>query len=262
MKSVSPPIVKSADRALDVLELLARTGRAMPHRGIAAALEIPKSSLTQLLRNLEARGYLAFTPGPDTYVLGEAVFALAQRGRRGFDLAAFAQPLVERITRLTEESSSLNLLREGQVERVCGADSSQLLHYAMKLGARAPLYAVSSGKAILAFLPAARRDACLSRMKFEKLTPRTITSVTALKRELQRVAAAGVAYSIEEHTQGIVGVAVPVLDSGGHAIGAFNVAMPAVRYDEAHRRVIVAALRDAARELATEVNDSGPRHGV
>ncbi len=262
MKSSGPALVKSADRALDVLELLARKGRAMSHTDIAVALAIPKSSLTQLLRNLQARGYLVFTPGPNTYTLGEAVFALAQRGRQGFDLAALAQPLVGRITRLTEESSSLNLLREGQVERVCGADSSQLLHYAMKLGARAPMYAVSSGKAILAFMPAARREAYLSRVKFEKLTPKTITSVAALKRELQRVAAAGVAYSIEEYTPGIVGVAVPVLDSGGHAIGAFNVALPAVRYEEAHRRAIVAALRDAAKELEAEIKHSAPSHGV
>ena len=62
-KSVS---VKSADRVLDLLELLTRRGKAMSHTELSLALGIPKSSLTQLLRNLTDRGYLLFSPGRDT----------------------------------------------------------------------------------------------------------------------------------------------------------------------------------------------------
>lgn len=50
--------VKSAARVLDILELLASSGRAMTHAEIGRRTAIPKSSLTQLLRNLAERGYV------------------------------------------------------------------------------------------------------------------------------------------------------------------------------------------------------------
>ncbi|MGQ0543715.1 MAG: IclR family transcriptional regulator [Betaproteobacteria bacterium] len=255
MKSGELPVVKSADRVLDVLELLARQGQPMSHTEIAAALGIPKSSLTQLLRNLCARQYIASPPGAQAFAIGPAVFTLAQRGRRGRDLAAIAQPLVEQITRETDESSSLNLLREGEIERACGADSPQALTYSMKLGSRAPVHAVSSGKAILAFLPPQQRDRCLSKVSFERVTPRTIVSMRRLMSVLRQVAAEGVAYSFEEFTPGIVGVAVPVLDQQGHAAGALNVAIPSVRYDEALRLRAIKSLRQARRALEAELRD-------
>lgn len=254
MKSSSLGFVKSADRVLAVLELLARKAQALSHTEIAAALGIPKSSLTQLLRNLSARAYIASAPGANTFALGPAVFALAQRGRRGRDLVALTQPHVEQITRETGESSSLNLLREGEIERACGADSPHALTFSMKIGARAPLYAVSSGKAIMAFLPPAERDRHLSKLAFARITPRTIGSSRRLLSELRRAAADGVAYSFEEFTPGIIGVAVPVLDQRRYPIGALNVAIPTVRYGEATRRRVIESLRIAARSLEAELH--------
>jgi len=254
MKSETLGFVKSADRVFDVLELLARQAQALSHTEIAAALGIPKSSLTQLLRNLCARAYLASAPGANTFAVGPAVFALAQRARRGRDLVALAQPLVEQITRETGESSSLNRLRGEEVERACGADSPQALTYSMKVGSRAPLYAVSSGKAILAFLPPAERDRYLSKLTFARITPRTIGSSRRLTSELRRAAIEGVAYSFEEFTPGIVGVAVPVSDQRRYPIGALNVAIPTVRYGEATRLRVIESLRIAARSLEAELH--------
>lgn len=253
MKSPTPTFVKSADRVLDVLELLARKAPALSHTEIAAALGIPKSSLTQLLRNLCARAYLASAPGANTFALGPAVFALAQRGRRGLDPVALAQPLCEQITRETGESSSLNLVRDGEIERACGANSPQALTYLMRVGSRAPLYAVSSGKAILAFLPPAERNRYLSKLTFARITPRTTGSSRRLMSELRRAAIDGVAYSFEEFTPGVVGVAVPALDQRRYPIGALNVAIPTVRYGEATRLRVIESLRIAARSLEAEL---------
>ncbi|MGO9700841.1 MAG: helix-turn-helix domain-containing protein [Xanthobacteraceae bacterium] len=43
MRSSNAPTVKSADRVLDLLELLCSTGHPMTHTEIASALSIPKS---------------------------------------------------------------------------------------------------------------------------------------------------------------------------------------------------------------------------
>ncbi|RYZ00913.1 MAG: MarR family transcriptional regulator, partial [Comamonadaceae bacterium] len=64
-------MVKSAFRVLDLLELLAGTGRAMTHSELARRSGIPKSSLTQLLRTLVQRGYVDQVPESLQFQLGE-----------------------------------------------------------------------------------------------------------------------------------------------------------------------------------------------
>ena len=82
LEDESSGVVKSADRVLDVIELLARWGREMSHTEIADTLEIPKSSLTKLLKNLTARGFVEFVPLTKGYRLGEALIKINDSRRR------------------------------------------------------------------------------------------------------------------------------------------------------------------------------------
>jgi len=246
--------VKSADRVLDLLELLSRKSKPLSHTELAAALGIPKSSLTQLLRNLLGRGYLKFSPGANTYELGAAFFALNRRGRTGLDYAALARPILERLTAATHESSSFNLYRRDYVERVCGVDSPQVLTYRMTPGTRFLLHSSSAGKAVLAALPASERERFLSRTRLEPRTEATVKSVAELRRQLARAAKEGVAYSYGEHMPGVSAIAAAVRASDGAPLGAVNVAIPAIRFDRALRercvRELLAARDALERELA------------
>jgi DNA-binding IclR family transcriptional regulator len=249
--------VKSADRVLDMLELLSRRGKPMSHTDIATALGIPKSSLTQLLRNLTGRGYLALVPGPNTYQLGEALFALLRQGREGLDIVGLARPILEKLTAATNESSSLNLYRGNEVERVCGVDSPQGLTYRMTIGARYPLYSSSGGKAVLAALPKKECERYLARVRLARHTEATVKSVADLRRELARVASEGVAYSRGEHTPGIVTVAAVVRRADGYPLGALTVVAPSVRFDQRLQAICERAIKAAAAALERELQAGG-----
>jgi DNA-binding IclR family transcriptional regulator len=245
-------VVKSADRVLDIFELLAQKARPMSHTEVALALGIPKSSLSQLLANLVSRRYLTLDQAKGSYELGEGLKRLVVQQNRTSSLPEMAQPLCDRITRMTGESSSLNMRREDRVERVCGSNSTQQLTYSMKMGELAPLYAVSSGKAILAKLDQDALNAYFSTVQFASITKHTITSVSKLRRDINEVRKSGVAWSFEEYTPGIIGVAVAVCHEE-QPVGAFNIALPSVRDDPQHRREMVSALRDAASILEKEL---------
>lgn len=221
--------VKSADRVLDLFELLGRWDREMSHTEIAEALGIPKSSLTLLLRNVVMRGYVEFSPATKGYRLGEAFARLARQSDRQFDLVACAQPVLAKITATLGESSALNRLKGQQAEVVATVLSPQRLLSHMRLGDLAPLYATSGGKALLAFLPEEMQNEYLSGVRFERITPKSITTVSALRREIETIRRTGLAYSFEEFTPGIVGVASAVLGPSGHPLASLNIAMPAIR---------------------------------
>jgi DNA-binding IclR family transcriptional regulator len=119
----------------------------------------------------------------------------------------------------------------------------------MRLGDLAPLYATSGGKIILAHMPESRRDEYLDRVSFEPITANTLSSATELRRQLDKIRREGIAYSLEEFTPGIIGLAKAVLGEDGEALGSLNVALPAVRYNPRAQAVITDALDEAVTEL-------------
>lgn len=250
--------VKSAERVLDILELLASTGRAMTHAEIGRRTGIPKSSLTQLLRNLAERGYLEAVEGSLAFRLGDGAFAVARRGARTRELVDIARPHMEKLTASTGESSGLSLLNDDMAERVCSVDSTQAVLYAMHVGVRAPLYANSGGKIFLAWMTSAEREAYFSRVKLVALTGETILSLATLRRQLQRIRTEGIARSIGEFTPGIVGVAAPILDIHGHVFASVGVALPAARFDDTRSKSITQALHTCAMAIAGQVDRRDP----
>lgn len=228
----------------------------MSHTDIAMALGIPKSSLTQLLRNLTGRDYLAYVPGPNTYALGPSFFALLRQGHDGFDIVAAARPILDTLTAATNESSSFNLYRDGYVERLCGVDSPQGLTYRMTVGTRYPLYSSSGGKAVLAALPEKERERYLGRVRIERRTDATVKSVAELRRELAKIVKEGIAYSRGEQTPGIVAIAAAVRRPDGYPVGALTVVTPSIRIDAALQALCIRALKAAARALERELQAS------
>jgi len=131
---------------------------------------------------------------------------------------------------------------------VASAISTQALSYTMKVGARAPLHAVSAGKIVLADLaPDALKD-FFAGAALTPATPRTIRSKARLRREIAKARAAGYAYSHEEFTPGITAIAIAVRPAGKFA-GAVNIAVPTVRFTGDREAQFREALRLAARAI-------------
>lgn len=245
--------VKSADRVLDLFELLGRWDREMSHTEISAALSIPKSSLTLLLRNLVGRGYLEFSSHTKGYRLGQAFSILAQQSGRDFDLVACAEPILKKITSTLGESSALNCLKGKKVEITATVVSPQRLVSHMRVGDMAPLYATSGGKVILAHLSDELQKEYLATVRLEPISPKTIRTIDTLKREIEMARKTGLAYSFEEFTSGIVGIATVIPGPPGRPMGALHIAMPAVRSNpevlDRAGQVLLRAAKDLARQI-------------
>ena len=249
MSDTSQASVKSADRVLDLFELLAHAGREISHSDIAETLQIPKSSLTQLLKNLIARGYVETTASGRGYRLGATLLRLSHSAGQARDLVAQVDAFLADITRDTGESSALSQRKGDQAEVMATVLGPARLVTHMRLGDLAPLYATSGGKAILAHMPKEDLDDYLGRVRFTAATPATLRSAKALRLQLVRVRDTGFSYSHQEWTPGIVGIGVAVLDGVGNPLGAINVAIPAIRFDSSSQAKAEAALRRVTDDL-------------
>jgi len=125
------------------------------------------------------------------------------------DLIALAQPILSSLTAATHETSALNVRKGDEAEVIATKLSPQRLISMMRLGDRSPLYATSSGKVILASLAEDRLDAYLARVRLQSIAAQTLTSRSALRKEIEVVRSAGFGRAVEEFTPGVVGLAVP-----------------------------------------------------
>jgi DNA-binding IclR family transcriptional regulator len=104
---------------------------------------------------------------------------------------------------------------------------------------------------LLAFLPAAEREALLESLDPRPMTPATLTDLGELRAQLDEVARRGTAFSAGERVTGAVGVSAPVFDAGGSVVAALSVLGPESRIDDAKLREFEKSVRSTA-EAITE----------
>jgi DNA-binding IclR family transcriptional regulator len=245
---------RAANRIVDILELLAASVDGLPLREVSARLRAPKSSLLPLLRALTARGYLAqgrageYRLGPRALDLG-AASAPAHR-----ELVELARPALVALMRRTGETVFLGTLSSDRasIVYVDKVESDHIIRYASGVGDRRPLYAASSGKAILAFLPAEEREEIVKSLSLARHTARTVTSLPALRASLEEIRRAGVCVTVDELVAGASGIAAPIFERYGRVVGACAIGGPTARV-RPRLRTLAAEVKDTARTLSAQL---------
>ena len=87
-------------------------------------------------------------------------------------------------------------------------------------------------------------------MPLPRLTKNTITSVTALIKELNLIRRRGYSVDDQEAIEGVRCVAVPIISPEGDLLAAMAVQGPAVRMTDAQLKRAVPMLRTAAEQIA------------
>jgi DNA-binding IclR family transcriptional regulator len=245
--------IKSASRVVEILELLAESRHGMKHKDIAEGLCIPKGSLTKLLANLVDRRYLTFEPASRVYKLGSRVLALADSYLSSLDIVQTAQPIVRMLVEKTGESCSLAVLDGNAALVVHRQYGIQPMSYRLQIGARIPLYATASGKALLAYWSKEDIETYLSSVELKPLTHATITDPAALLRELETIRAEQIAYCHQEQFEGLAAMAAPVFRRDGSVSASLALIYLNVRSGSLKGPEVKDALRAASEELSTRL---------
>ncbi len=285
--SERPVRVKSADRSLDLLELLAAHPEGVTFAEVVRELGLPKSSAHGLLQTLIARRYAEVAADGRRYRLGPKAGALAGSYQERHGVLSRARAALWDIAIATGETVRLAQLDEGAVvyhavetgsRRPESIDSLRLI--ALPALYRPPHHS-AAGRAILAWLPSdtvaalyehglrlapAALDVPAARFSAatgDRLTPlwpspsnpglraaRPITSMAELQWELEEIRTLGYAHDAERLTAGVHEVAVPVFDAG-RPVASLALSVPSPGLDASRLRALVAILRRAAAEISS-----------
>ena len=246
-------LVQSVDRALTVLDILAKRGVAGVTE-IAAELGVHKSTASRLVAVLEGRGFVEQLADRGKYRLGFGIVRLAGALTVQRDLAHESRRACEALAADVGETVNVAILDGDRVINISEVRGSGAVAVQTWVGQSTPAHATSSGKVLLAHLPEPDLEGLLGR-ELQRYTERTITDLDALARELDVVRERGWACTVEEFERGLNAVAAPVRDHDGSVVAAISVAGPSYRLLEADFPDVAVRVLQAAAEFGRRLGN-------
>ncbi len=244
MQPAPTSFLRTADRALHVLQQFRRPGQRLTVSELAERIDVHRSTASRLVSTLLARGFLEREAGGESLHLGPEAVRLGAIAIAGSELLTGARPVLARLAETTGEAVTLAVASGGRVLTVAEADGRHFVSSRDWLGVDTDAHCTADGKVLLAF-----GALTLAAGALAQLTPETITDAGELAQVLQQVRSRGFATSHGELERGLHGIAVPVCD-GERCVAALCISGPEYRLgDGALTDVFAPALAVAAGEL-------------
>ena len=245
--------VKSLEKGLEMLALFRGAGRTLRVTEVAAELGIPVSTAHRLLRTLIAHSYVRQSRSTRAYLAGPALFDLAQGLAGPSDLAMAAGTELRDLVARTRETAAICVLHDAEAHFPICLDGPEVLRVTLPAHHIAPAHATSGGKLLLAQLPTAELRAVFKSSRLFAYHTRTITTRSALERDLCTIRKRGYAISREEAHQGVCTVATAIRVASGKTVAALSILCPAQRLPQARVASLVAELRRSAGRIAIQL---------
>lgn len=243
---------KSFSKLFEILETIADSKCGLSAKEISGHSGLPLSTTFRMLKFLADHGYLR--SGKGIYSLGAGLARFGNLARSQNPLLKVVRPYLEELSEKTLETVHLAELKDDKVIYIDKVDGARSIRMGSMIGKYSPVYCTGIGKALLAFQDDAKRDAVCRMIRFEKFTPKTISSRSALERELKKIRSCGYALDDCEHESGVYCVAAPVLDYAGHAVAGISISGSELYLREKTKH-LATLLMDTVEKISAELGN-------
>lgn len=211
-------------------------------------LDIPKSTMTNILKTLEAFGYIQKLPNQH-YRLGIELLELSYHIRASLPIIHMAIPIMEDVQRQSGQIVYLTIPKKGKTFYVQSVNpGNRHINYSIT-GRCTPMHCGSSGKAMLSEMPEELVDSIIATHGMPRLTTTTVTDIDVLKEELRLTKERGYALENCEEFPNVKGVAVPIC-SADRLLGALCLTGSALSMPDSKNIEYATLLSNAANLLA------------
>ncbi|EIE98346.1 IclR family transcriptional regulator [Saccharomonospora glauca] len=244
--------VQSLERGLAVIKAFGAGTPRLTLSDVARTTGLTRAAARRFLLTLADLGYVR--SDGRYFGLTAKVLELGYAFLSSLSLPEVVQPHLERLSAEVRESCSMSVLDGTDIVYVARVAVSRIMTVSIDVGTRFPAHATSMGRVLLAGLDEDALRAYLDAATFDRLTPRTITSASALRAELDVVRERGWALVDQELEEGLRSVAVPLHDKNGKVVAAVNISTHASRTSpEEVRTGLLPRLRETAERIEAEL---------
>ena len=249
--------VQALDRALALLEHLARRP-GLTLSDLAEETGLPIATVFRALATLQAHSMVEAQEPGQFWHIGPGAFRIGSAFLRRTDVVDRARAPMERLMRETGETVTLGAEVADLVTILAQVEAQAGIRTFHAPGSTLPMHGSALGKALLAWLPEDRVAGILDRQGQARLTSLTLTSESALLRDLVRSRDRGFAIDDQEGAEGLRGVAAPVFNAQGLPVAALAITGPGFRFGLSDAQRAGALVRAAAEAVTDGIGGTAP----
>jgi len=252
----------STRRVISVLKSFTPERPKLTASEIYKGNELSKATALRILSTLTQEGLLDYDLSTRRYKIGMEVYFLGSMYLSTTDIIVAAEPVTEALNIMTSEAVNVSILNKGYVTIILKQEPQHPFRWGVHIGKTSPAYCSSMGKAILSDYSDEEIDAIYPEENLQKMAAKTVSTRTALKRELEEIRRTGVAFNIEGDIQGINGVGAAIRDNHGRSIAGVSFSFPIFRTNEARLKSLAKLIRMGASLISYRLGYRDPNNQV
>jgi IclR family transcriptional regulator, acetate operon repressor len=263
-ENTSLSAVQSIERALDLLECLARSSGWVGISELSHETGQPVGTIHRLLKTLTTRQYVVRDNRTRRYALGPAFRRLANTGLQTPDWTGIATPFLQELVEISGETANLAVLERNRAVYEAQAQPTRMVRMFTMLGNRVPLHCTGCGKVLLAYQLDSVIASIIAEAGLPRYTETTITDPGQLQQELEMIRRQGYAVDNGEQEEGVRCFAVPIYNAKGKVVAAMSISGPSSRVDSRHIPTLLPHLKriSAAISSALAVSQETSENGL
>lgn len=244
------------ERALSIIELLAKCGGSMQLAEISDALSIPRSGTHRLLATLIDEGYVRQEEEHGEYMLALKLVSLALIYLSMGGVLDISQPVLDRLAGTSGELARLGVVEDDHIIFVGKAQGAKSgLRYDPDMGGQPPLHCTASGQAWLSSLSDEEALELVARQgglgKPGIGGPKAPKTIQQFLIELRAARKRGYGVASETYEAGMTSIAAAVRHPiSGLVVGIISLAGPTSRLPNERIKTLEPALFEAARDMS------------
>lgn len=235
-------------KACKILSILSNRPKGIAAVELEDLVQIPRTTAFRILKTLcseglaEKRGKLFFS--------GAGLMQIGLNSIRSLELRPLSVPFLSNLALKTDFTAHLAIPSGWQSLILEVHDSPHPVRVASRSGTTVPLYCSSTGKVFLAYRFEEVLEAYFEQTAFEAFTANTITTLSAMRQEIETIRQNGFAVDNQEFHMDVRCLAAPVRDSHGQVVAAIGVTGPAIHLTTEKQAGVGRIVKEVAAEFS------------
>ncbi|MGV6805680.1 MAG: IclR family transcriptional regulator [Ruegeria sp.] len=247
-KESSAGTMQSLDRALGVLTSVARLERASLSE-LSREVGVPTATTHRILVTLQKHGFVSFNTERQEWMIGVEAYRTGASFLRHNSVVEIGRSVLRRLMLDSGETANLAVPDGSEVVFVGQVETSNPIRAFFPPGARTPMYASGTGKAILAAMDEANRKKVLDGAELEQFTPNTCATLPGLLKDLEDTRTRGWSYDREERHAGMSCIGAAIFNDKGEPCAGVSVSGPSARFHSERATDLATCVVNVAEEI-------------
>lgn len=223
--------IQVIERMMSLLDVLASSPEPASLKHLSQTTGLHPSTAHRILAAMTGTR-LVERQDAGTYQLGIRLLELGNLVKSRINIREIALPFMQHLHEQIGEAINLGIRHEDDIiyaERTSSGRS--LVRVVYLVGGRAPLHLTSVGKLFLAADTPENVRAYAKRTGLPGKTPHSLTSLTVLEKELDKIRRHDLAFDNEEAEIGLRCIAAPIRNDEGTIVAGLSVSAPTDRHN-------------------------------